>query len=712
MLSIPISNFPTHALHQRFMCHIRQWSVPQRFYKKHIKRIPSIYEREELLLLPRVVEIIRLKNMKENPFAVRARPMQDHQRNMLIGIFAVLALIFLATPNLPLNVHTDLQTKATPVSEFLPSADILHYTLPGSNNIAPGSVNGHNGFVYIIDADDVAVFHDPVQDVTIELQLPTGTTTSLIFAADIDNDGNTEFMTQHDMGSSPDNVLVMDFDAGTAESYPTNCNIPRVKGVGDFNDDGFLDLFIWDANTQRRVETIDIEHNNSIGVLTTDQSSESIYWMDVGKFHPGGKDYLVLAIREGGISYRNITIADGNGTLVKQIDHLPEVRDIIGINHGGPLEDIAVIDQGGNLTLYNCEDLSIAYNVEIGSTASSCHLISANLTLDSYEDLYILDSGTDSAFLVDGFNGNTLMVSPNVDTALQVYHDSGFLDSDERTDLVIRHSSGSPALLRGVDGRISYVEYLVESPDQNQIFASRINGDDRDDMLVRDGTEVYAILSDVDAPILTPHPIDPLHPTMNDDYITMSVAVDEGSVVESAQLVYRRSIGGSWTNVNMSPDAANEDYYYFLVGLDDGDYDYFYIFQDAYLNTATYGNVSNPNTFSVKGHFDWRKTLFEGNNYTREVSRPDLITRGNQSDGSIVIYMLQSSTVSARLYSYSEEGALIDYMDLVWFEGYQYVLLSGNFDGDNVTDPVVLSSTKTETYAHVIHGVNFTLNFD
>ncbi|MHA2211484.1 MAG: hypothetical protein ACXABV_20200, partial [Candidatus Thorarchaeota archaeon] len=77
----------------------------------------------------------------------------------------------------------------------------------------------------------------------------------------------------------------------------------------------------------------------------------------------------------------------------------------------------------------------------------------------------------------------------------------------------------------------------------------------------------YILVSELEPPVVTEPTLDPLHPTVIDDFITIEVGVHETTAVESAEFNFRRAGTLEWTQPQgemQTPDDGNT-FFAFLV---------------------------------------------------------------------------------------------------------------------------------------------------
>ncbi len=652
--------------------------------------------------------------IKPNKYRPTAKQSSGYEMFSLKMALLSFLFFFLIMSSISVSTSPVTKTSVTPESDSVLSQDsnVVTYSIQENVPIVEGDVGTYRGFAYHVRDTDIVYFVDPIQDVSFQVAVPDGSTPGSLKGVDIDDDGSTEFMFAHRATSSSTyELVVVDFDT---LSYTTNYDIPNwyhiISGIGDFNADGKLDLYL-KHNGNMYHTILDVAANSTIGQWNT---STRVGYQSVGRYHDGAKDYLALGIQN--VVYRNISIFDGFGNLINQVDHV-YIKDIDTINHGDIAEDLVVTDYYGNATVYHGENLTAAYKINLRGVATSNFFVqSGNITLDEYEDFYAIERYDEQAYMVDGRDGTLLHTVNGVVTGTFRAFDLGEIDADERTDALIKDVSGSPGLLRGVDGVVSYVETLIENP--YQFIVHEVTGDSKEDMMLRVitdvGSDIYIIKSDTEAPILTPSPMNPLHPTVIDDFITVEVSVDDSSPIDMTLLRYREVGESIWIEPHDGLFSTTDGitHFAFLVGLDGGNYEYYIQFRDTFLNIGEIGNPSTPETFSVQGNLVW-ETEPIGDTLLHHYTARNRIAEGNMTDGSRVIYVAKGHlNVNVTLSKYDEHGVFLDSATLPFTNSYDFALLSGNFDGDGVTDPVVLISEKSpDAYAYVFHGNNFSINY-
>ncbi|MHA2221840.1 MAG: hypothetical protein ACXAAO_07250, partial [Candidatus Thorarchaeota archaeon] len=294
----------------------------------------------------------------------------------------------------------------------------------------------------------------------------------------------------------------------------------------------------------------------------------------------------------------------------------------------------------------------------------------------------------------------------------------GKIDQDSLDDLAIGSTLGGLSILRGLEGEFANIEYLIDVSvsSAHQIIAFDHVGNGVDDVVVRLLDSVWIIRSDTTEPILTPLPIDPVHPTILDDYVTIEVHVNETSSIEYVDIWMKFPGSALWMQPQDEMFASHAEgiYYAFIGDLQPGEYQYYINVQDSYLNTGYLGNATHPEIFSVAGDFIWEIDKTETDHINERFHQSDI---GNLSDGTPVIYTIEraKADLDLTLMKYSLSGGVIDSLTIVNPSGIgfdNFALFSAMLDGDNILDIIVLDYHWDKAGIlryRAFHGSTFTL---
>jgi hypothetical protein len=382
-------------------------------------------------------------------------------------------------------------------------------------------------------------------------------------------------------------------------------------------------------------------------------------------------------------------------------------RGIHKFDYGGGLSDIVILDILGELTLYQGSNLAQIYQIGVGPPGGQLYALTGNFTGDGQEDLFVSSVNWRLALFVNGTNGDIFRETPGVYATAQAF-ETGMIDRDAISDVALISDPENPCFIHGSNAEIAYTELLIETVDSIRIFD--LNGDGMEDIFITSSNDLYILVSELEPPEVTQAPLNPLHPTVIDDFITVEIGVHETTAVESAEFNIRRAGTLEWTQPQeemQTPDDG-DTFFAFLVGLEAGLYEYYIAVGDVYQNTGYWGNETHPQVFEITGHLAWQHDRSEiyNTDYSHQV-----IAQGNLSDSTPLIYTLEIDPSGTTVYlnKYLTDGLLDDSYPIDFTGGHNFKLGSGMLDGDSVLDPVALVSTGISTEAYVLHGSNFTL---
>ena len=652
---------------------------------------------------------------RESEFRPISTPMNGNNLKML----KLLSLFFISFMAIAPIVLSNSPTTAILQSEdsvgFLPSQSLYHYTLPGSSSIqiATGTVQGYNGFAYVIDDEDVLYFVDVFNGATLTIVLPTGDQSlgSDIVGYDVDGDGDSEFLIRNYVNSQF-YILVADIDDSNVAQYPIPFNYPAAVGFGDFNGDVHPDVLIKNINNNNDFMTLDLFGNDTIGSFLVDYCYAG---QIVGNFASYTEDSIALVSRYS-LQQRNLTLVAADGVQIDSIILTPSIQDLVTFHYSDGLDEIATIESDGDIVVYSGPALGVTYTNNVELLSSSYRTIqSGDFNLDSQEDLVVISRTQEKAYFMDGYAGFPIRETTGIYMPSYKRQGLGLMDSDALDDLAVGTVDGGLGIIRGQDGMFAYTEYLIDVRSVSssyQIEMIDVNGDTRADVLCRILGDVYLLLSDSTPPGVVQLPIVPRHPTTLDDYVTVEVQVSETSGIERADIFMRISATGSWIQPQDEMYASHQEgfYYAFIANLQAGSYEYYMEFQDTYLNTVSVGDSVLPMSFTVTGDFVWQ---FDKSDTDYVDSRAHQSDSGYLFGGQRVIYTIERErgVENLTLTQYSSTGTLLDTVTIVdtgevrqYFEVYTAML-----DGDIVSDIIVLDKTPSYLYYHVYHGNTLSL---
>ncbi|UCH05342.1 MAG: hypothetical protein JSW05_04035, partial [Candidatus Thorarchaeota archaeon] len=659
-----------------------------------------------------------------SPSTDRGSPFRPKVKNMdadtasiaKMLLITVLLIMFIApfmTSYKPTTV-VQLQSPANLAQED----SLYHYGLPDINiRIAVGEISGYRGFAYVIEEESRLYFVDLINEVTLDIALPAGVKHegAYLKGYDVDLDGDTEFFLRNVVDSTY-YILMVDIGDATVSEYPMPFIWPAPMGFGIFNGDSYPDLLVQNVNNRDNLLTFDLFANATIGTFNVDWAYVNPV---IGRFTSVARDSIALANQAGASNHRNITIVEADGTQVtNEIFHSP-VQDIVTFKHGGGLDEIAAIHSNGYVTVYDGLTLGVVFNRTVDPTSSNNRYIeTGDFNADPQDDLVVISRTQEKAFFIDGNLGDPLFEIDGVYSTSVRQLAVGQIDQDSLDDLVIGSTLGGLSIIRGVDAEFAHIEYLIDVSvsSAHQIISFDCVGNGVDDVVVRLLDGVWIIRSDTTQPILTPLPLDPVHPTIMDDYVTIEVHVNETSYVEHVDIWMKMPGSALWMQPQDEMFASHREgiYYAFIGNLQSGEYQYYINVQDSYLNTGHLGNATQPEVFSVAGDFVWQIDKTETDYVHKSFHQSDI---GNLSDGSPVIYTIEraSGSLNLTLVKYSQTGEILDSLTIVNpaaipFDN--FAVFTAMLDGDSIQDIIVLDLYYDKDYVfryHVYHGSSFAL---
>ncbi|TXT54080.1 MAG: conserved membrane protein of unknown function [Candidatus Thorarchaeota archaeon] len=640
---------------------------------------------------------------------IEARQLRNYERDAIrlilysiVICIAILPLMSGDVQQVSLPVHEPVNNVSLSDNDLLLTIRLTH----SPDCIAPGVVDSYRGFAYADQYADVVRFIDPINDVTLNQTIESGTVEETILTgADIDNDGSTEFLLVNDNGTV-NNLLVVDFNDATTTIYNTSIEYPTDIATGYFNDDTFLDVAIFDIYG---VETLDIHSDQRLGIFMHSGFDTDCY--SIGRFIDPTEDSIALGIYDAAKN-GNFTIIAGNGTILRTtMMHVP-IMGMANFDYGPGLDDLAIMMFDGNLTTLSPSTMTVLYNIT-GLPERSL-VTTGVLNFDGQTDLLVAPMQDNYTVFIDGANGDIIRYSVKIAGVFEgaiagdppsPLIDGGFIDDDNLTDFAILEGTArSAAFLRGSDGNIGYEEPSISSKPTN-IRVFDINNNTRDDILVLEGSNVYVMFSDVTAPILYPETLSPPHPTIRDPYIEIEVGIDDDTSIILAD-IYLRFEDGNWSQPVDELQNAGTQYFAFLVGLPEGYYEYYLVFQDTYLNIGTLGNETHPVNFTIAGNLAWTDTKYQSTALGHQ-----LMDIGNTSTGEEVIYTLDSSSDVIYLDRYTPRGEKQSLGVVANRTFSDFWIYTGMMDGDHLLDPIILLYNATAEIVNVTiyHGNTGTL---
>ncbi|MGD9396779.1 MAG: hypothetical protein PVJ05_10150 [Candidatus Thorarchaeota archaeon] len=653
-----------------------------------------------------------------SPYRPIAKRMDTNLISLAKSLIVVCLLIMFVLP-ISMNYEpTQIMTHNESPTTIAQEESLYHYSLPDTNiRIAVGEISGVRGIAYVIEEESRLYFVDILTGVSMDIALPLGVKANGAYLTgfDVDLDGDTEFFLRNFVDSTY-YILMVDIDNATVSEYPMPINMASPMGFGKFNGDAYPDLLVLDVSTRDDLLTLDLIANTTIGTIAVDYAA--YITPVIGDFTGGTTESIAIVNRAGTTSARNLTVVEADGTQVDNIILSSSIQDYVKFDYPGAYDEIATIQSDGNIVVYTGDTLSLVYSQLVDVLPTNYRWIeTGDFNADPQDDLVVISRDQEMAFFRDGNAGAPIREVNDIYTFSTRHLGVGRMDHDALDDLAIGTTLGGLGVIRGVDGEFANLEYLVDvRQTAYQIISYDYFDNGRDDVLVRVMDGVYIITSDATEPIITPQPIDPLHPTVLDDYLTVKVYVDETSSLEHVDIWMRMPGSVLWSQPQEEMyESHTEGFYYAFIGdLQPGEYEYYIIAQDTYLNTGELGNATHPLVFTVAGDFVWQIDKSNTDFVHRKFHQSDV---GNLSDGRATIYTIEraSGSLDLTLTKYSRGGGVYDSLTIINpaaipFDN--FALFTAMLDGDNIQDIIVLDLYYDKDYIfryHSYHGSNFSL---
>jgi hypothetical protein len=553
--------------------------------------------------------------MDSSRFRPRARPVHGFEKELMKAICLACLMIMVMFPlisgNESMAILDDFATpdNASSLAVGGPQ-NLMHVTLPPSvYRVAPGRAMGMTGFAYVDTGDEIVIFLDPVSGISFNKSVGQAYGLyNILIVEDIDDDGHDEFIGLKLITSTTLTPYIVDFNDDTLTEWTGYQGVSgTLLGIGDFDGDTSPDIaIIADWAPDDSMYTIDLSTGGIIGTFNVGTNLRT--HNAIGRFSDPSADQVVLT------NYTFVWIVNGDGTSSLNVTH-PTVKGIQKIDHGGGLSDFVVMDNLGELTLYQGSNLGVLYQVGVGPPGGQLYALTGDFNGDVQEDLVVSSVNWRLALFMDGTNGSIFRETPGVYATSQAFA-TGMMDRDTITDVALIEDPENPCFIHGANAEIAYTESLIETVDSIRIFD--LNEDAMGDIFITSGNDLYILISEIEPPGVALAPLNPLHPTVTDDFIVVEVGVQDTSAIESAELYIRKAGTLEWTQPRggmQTPDDG-KTFFAFLVGLEAAAYEYFIAVSDVYLNAGYWGNETHPLVFEVTGHLAWQHDKSEVKRFT------------------------------------------------------------------------------------------------
>ncbi|MFW9912400.1 MAG: FG-GAP repeat domain-containing protein, partial [Candidatus Thorarchaeota archaeon] len=633
---------------------------------------------------------------------------------MGIPLLAVILLMVpLCSTNVTIQPFSDTDRGID--ERYEPAANLIRINLPYFvETVAAGNTTHGRGVTWIFN--DTLRFKDPVNSVDASVNIGLGDPIfRTLIGADVDLDGYTEFLFMK-FNMTNMNLVVVDFDGGGSATEYNYDGVPDPQGivVGDFNGDASIDVAVYD---KIRVIMKDLNSGAFMGGFTVPNTgTDELVKTVVGDFAlDPGSEIAVLYVSDfgSGMERTHVQTVSGDGFPLDNVTSLQMIRgfDIVSFHHEGNFDNLAVTmfdHQPMESVLVGFHgNLTPRFELRDDKYFGDSYVKAGYFNMDSQEDLVVVPSQYFSMLTVNGADGKLMRTSAEACISMSSRAFAvGLLDSDSHSDIAIEGERGQFALYRGSNGETGYEDPRLPAPFQ-QILAYDINGDGRDDVVAHYG-QINVLLSDTDPPQVTLDPLYPTHPTIYDPYLKVELTATDEMYVQEA-LVYIRPVDlmVPGYQVNEMTEAQNGKYIFFQTDLQPGNYEYYIEVVDPYLNTYSYGNSTNPYTMKVEGH------LASGAQYnvTFDQAQRHILALGNSSLGEDRIYTVVSDSElrSTKLRVFDTDFNNLGEFTLTATTGTDeaFEVYTGMFDGDNVLDPILISSNYTHTRIWAFSGATF-----
>jgi hypothetical protein len=341
-----------------------------------------------------------------------------------------------------------------------------------------------------------------------------------LIGADVDTDGHTEFLVMVQNITSM-NLVVVDFDTGSATEYQFPFGNPLGIIVGDFNGDAVTDIGVYYSI---RLVTKDLSTDSFIGVYPeTPFTDEEIVKACVGNFSLDAGDEIAIMYRYmpgSGMERTVVDTAYGNGTIIDHMESMQQQHgfDIIPFETERDYDSIA-------LTMY---DYTFGESVLVGLNANlslrfdhrdpryygESYVKTGLFNMDSQKDLVVVPGQWFTMWFFDGLDGKPVGFSQEECMAMSARaFATGFFDSDSHTDVSVEGPRGQFALFRGSNRETGYEDPRLPGSFE-QILSYDMNGDGRDDAVILYG-QISVLISDTQPPDVTLDPLPSLPNSSN-----------------------------------------------------------------------------------------------------------------------------------------------------------------------------------------------------
>ncbi|MFX1605987.1 MAG: hypothetical protein ACFFDD_08760, partial [Promethearchaeota archaeon] len=657
-----------------------------------------------------------MKKRTASNFKPSVKPFTKNQRELLqIGLpLVVVILLFMPMCVTDGTNHPYANSNNEADKRYESSSNLIGVNLPYYvPSIAAGNTTYGRGVAWIFN--DTLRFKDPVNLVDASVNIGIGNPFfQTLIGADVDLDGYTEFLFMMSNLTNT-NLVVVDFDGGGSATEYNYDSIPDPMEiiVGDFNGDTLIDVGVY---SKIRLVTKNLSSDTIIGSLTF--STEEIVKACTGDFSiVAGDEIAVMWLTDPWTPMSKVVVdtifgdcTSINPFPIESATHV-DGYDMVSFEYGSDLDNLAVtmfdINGQESVLVGINANLTPRFELRDPKNQGEFYVKKGKFNMDTQDDLVIVSNLRSPVIFVNGIDGRMMKVSQEECVSMS---SRGFatdiLDSDYLTDVILEGPTGQFALVRGSNGETGYEDPRLPGPFE-QVLSYDINNDGRSDAITL-YMQINVLLSDTEPPQVTLDPLYPTHPTIYDPYLKVELTATDEVYVKEAKVYIRPAdfaVGGYLEN-DMT-EAQNGKFIFFQTDLQAGNYEYYIEVVDPYLNSFSYGNFTNPHIMTVEGH------LASGvpYNVTFDEAQRHILALGNDSLGNSRIYSVVSDielkTTTLRVFS-TDFTMLGEFKLTESRTDERFEVYTGMFDGDNVLDPILISSNYTQVKIWAFNGDTFT----
>jgi FG-GAP-like repeat/Abnormal spindle-like microcephaly-assoc'd, ASPM-SPD-2-Hydin len=275
--------------------------------------------------------------------------------------------------------------------------------------------------------------------------------------------------------------------AFTGGNFPT-FGFPEYVVVGDFNNDGKLDLAVANFTTANSVAILLGNGNGTFQPAVLYPAGEAVGWIAAGDFNGDGK--LDLATTNNASNTVSILLRNGDGTFRAPVDYATGTSPlgiVAGDFNGDGKLDLAVVDQGEiSIFLGNGDG---TFQARTTMNARGFGICTGDFNGDGILDLATADFGQNSGHVVILLGKGDGTFQPGVEYSAgdsPTTVEAADLNGDGIPDLVVGNYSvnGGTVLIGKGDGSFGAPTYLTSLGSSATV--ADFNGDGKPDIAVAD----------------------------------------------------------------------------------------------------------------------------------------------------------------------------------------------------------------------------------